>query len=1447
MNISSSAGVSFRLDDELTRDPSAPHDTLQKSPGHSRVRREDTEPTSPVSIVVKDEDVLKVVHDKVVQAKASPDSSAYLKGYNTPSSVSLPGYSAPMSDLELLRLAVDHPTTPEQLGAIQRLSEQRVIGDTQANVSLFSKVMSGKGVKVTPMSQSYYLSMINRLSPGQCSGISHLLSLAVAEGKQHVFLGNVFQAVANPDDPESREFFNKLAEVHEQTKYIELAADPKKSVLGPYTDIAPRLLESKTTQTLLISGENHRVSAGVMVDANNNRTYYFAEPNYGLVEFSSYELFEEGLKKVFAGSELKGSFKPMEEGGYFSSPKYKISVFDPDYISDVSPAQNDVRFMYDAPLGDLEKIKVIDTSRLPLAEHFRGQTSTPEPAVQVDYEQVVTGLEKLHVSKGMSQYHQTKAVLGHVQQFIENHPDSYQVSAMKALEQKLINAINEAAAPVKFPSVFERMENDRIGLAKDKLGPKKQVKTEYRPYAKINITTDANSEPSRSKQVADGISTALQTIDQSDPNTWKLIGTDISVVIARPGDQAETQIRLGREPTLIIGDDFFASPSASNNTVADRVGHQAKANGGDGIAQKQAALIAGKFGLLSHYRAHPNEFLATIDNEEPFRESGHQLSTRASRTPLDFMEQSFTARLYDGKLDSQAQASLDKLLSPPRDAPQSVSSTPSTPAAPIDPAQVERLQKLDVSHPPVRIGELNVSRVELYKMGASIDGKPIENPLPGDADSHQLINKVQIDLEKFQAHLKGSSSDVGDRVTNVIAEIGAHRSTDSAPLFRSANSGPVLESLQNSVRDLSVQHAQIKKLEQSKKPIPSDFFSPETPGKSGAKNNAAGLGFQAFGTFQTLRSSIESLQNGDTTEGAVGLGSVAAEYVGMGVEAGLNKVAQKTASRVAPTIVNFKSSSIGKMVGRVGGGVAATITVPFDIYNAVDSFNKAAASTGKEAQDHYVNGAFSVAGAVTSITLGVAFMAGAAAAGPAGLIVAGVLMAAQSIYSAVRTVEEIDQYTPLTDGQKFTIGVKSFLGFEPGFDVIKPYLEKKYADEHEQQSKVRYQAFLDGPGKEYFERVVYGSADVEAKLVPGKVPLTPSLWYSPITWLLNLIPVNGQVPHVEIAGGNDHISGHKSWNGKPINAVEGLPGETKATLWDMGDGDDWVTGIETKPNYFLLGAGKKGVSGGNADDTVVLNADARQTLAQAEQVSTTDKDGFSPRQTSLNGGGGRNTLSFSGALTTPYKEDGADKVARYAGHVVNFKTNTISIKTQESNTEGVKKIAHFQSFSNVTTVERGQSFIQGNDENHMFTLNGQKDVLFTGNGANVIVINGGARITGEGGNNTYIVNRAVENVIIEDPGNSIVRLDYSAAQLSGWRVSPSGDLSVDTSGDTPWNSRALVFNNAFSSDTEDDRARPVFITNDGVTMVINAPRQAGSSIRTVQVSSVKVETGNPQT
>lgn len=1441
MKLSSSDSSSLFFPDGSSFNATLSRGLQQGSPGGRRVRRDETGTPAPLpAAAVPDADVLKVFHNKVVQAKTGKQSSAYLKGYNTPSSVQLPGYFASMSDLALLRLGVDQSYSPEQLGALQRLSEQRLINDSQAFVSLFTKVMSGNGVKVTPMPQGYYLSMINKLSQGQCSGISHLLSLAAAEGKQHIFLGNVFQAVANPDAPESRLFFEKLADVQAYTKYRKLANDPSTTTLAPYTEIAPQLKDSPATKTLLINGDDHRVTAGVIVDANQNRTYYYSDPNIGLIEFSSYARFEEGLNKLFTG-ELSGAFTPAVPGGYFQHPKYILSVFNPTHIPEVSPDHVGVKFMYDAPLDGLDSAKIINASRLPLADDFRSQTSAPDAAAKADYDAVANGLKKLHDAKGMSQYHEAKTVLSAAQAFIENHPDAMQLTAMRALAQKLVNVINEAAAPTEYPYAFESMEGDRVGLAEAELGSPKKYHTEYAPYAAVNVVTSKNADPGRTKAVTKAVSAALEKIHQNDPQTANLLGTDVNVVIAKPGDHARTHIRLGPVPTLIVGDDFFAPPAAGNGTVADRVGRQAGDNLADAIAQKQAALIVGELGLHGYYTAKPKQFLTLLNNQDPYSSSDQALSQRAGRTPRDFISEAYTARVCDGKLDSAVKASLDSLISSAEGTRNGVPATSSPHVTTIDEAQVARLQQLDASRPPIRLGELNVSRVELYKMGATVDGNPIENPLPGDAEGRQLCNRLQVDLEHFKGYLKGTSNDVGDRVASLISEIGSHRGVEGAPLFSTSSSTAVPEPLQKLVHDTSEQHALLQRFEQSKQPLPSDFFAPQASDASGAKTSA-GLGFQAFSTYQGLRSAIANFQSGKTTEGAITLGAVASDYVGMGVEAGMNKLAQKAISGAAPSIAGFKALTVGKLIGKIGGAAGTALSVPFEIHNAIDSFNKAAKSTGKDAQDHYVNGAFSVANAAVSLTLTAAFLMGSSAAGPAGLIIAGALMAAQAIYTAVRVVEDIEKYTPLSGQQKFVVGVKSFLGFEPGFDVIKPYLEAKYSKEYDEKNRARYEAFLQDGGKQYFERVIFGSAEVEAKKVPGKVKLTPTLWYSPITWPLSLIKINGQVPGVSVKGGNDHISGAlTAWNDKPVNAVEGELGESKATLWDLGDGDDWVSGIEQKPNFFLLGGGKKGINGGNADDTVIFNADARQVLEQARQVGETEKDGFSPRQTSLNGGAGLNTLSFSGPLSTSYEEDGQRKTSEYKGHAIDFRSQTVSIKTQQSNKEGLKKIAHFQAFSNATTVEKGESFIRGNDENNRFTLNGHRDVLYTGKGANVVVVNGGAEIHGEGGFNTYIINRNNLGVTIDDPADNIVRLDYSAAQISGWHVSPQGDLSADLTGE-PAERQKLVLKSAFSKGSGDVKARTTFITRDGVMMTITAAAQDGSAERIPKVTSMRVTT-----
>ncbi len=1327
--------------------------------------------------ILSDHEVPAFFQSEVVKAKQS-DHQAYEHGYVIPSTIDIPGYHNAMDEYDLMRLAEKGGLSPAQLGALQyyverRVAERATITSAQQDVRRFTQIITAEGVRTTPTPQSYYLSIVNHLSKGECAGLVHLMSLAIEQGKEQILLGNIHQALANPDSPESQAFFLNLAKVHNEVTDPGVSHDPATAKIGAYTEIAAQLTSSPDSKTLLISAHKHRLSAGVIVEPSGHRTYYYFDPNIGLTKFNSAEAFEAGLKKIFTHPTLMYLVKPLQTE--LGRPMYKISVFKRDHLPQISGASNNVKFMYDAPLAGLDQVNVLRVSKLPTPAQLRLNAPPAGDAAATAYERVLQGLKEVHELKGMSQFHKALDVFETVERFIDDHPNASQVPTIKALGHQLLNAINQAAAPEAYPYIFERMERDRAYLAEERFGSPSYFKTELIQGKSVEVSAANGIDPHRVDEVKATIGSALQNLSKVNPAAVQSVGSIVSVVIANAGDPPQTQLRLSTPPTLIIGDDFFNAPPG----------------------QARDDMVAGRLQEVHRYMADPKAFLVA----ENARLS---LLTDASK-PAALTTRPFSA-----------------------DASQ------------VDAAQLQRMEQLDKTRPAIRIGEVEVSRAELYKLGATVNGKPIEDALVNDPDGSKLAATVEIDYSRFAANLKSAPSEVAERMNSVLGELAANRNLDAPPMIKRRDGGPVPEALTKAVKEMSTVSAEMRDFRLGNKPVPPDFFSAGDT-KTAGSSQVAGLGFRAFSTFQALRSAVENLREGDTTAAAIGFGAVGADYVGLGVEAGLNKMAQKAITGQAKSIIGFKAGSLGKMIGKAAGGVGLVFSVPFDTYNAVDSFKKADRSTGKEAQDHYVNGAFAVANAVTSTALGVAFMAGASAAGPAGLIVAGTLMAAQAIYSAVRSVENIDRYTPLSGVQKFSVGVKSFLGFDPGFNVMKPYLEEKYAKEYVEQNQNRHAAFLQGEGKEYFERVVFGSAEVEAKQIPGKVRLTPALWYSPVSWLLHQIKVPGHVPAVVINGGSDHLSGpFKSLNGNPVHSVEGEQGENKATLWDLGDGDDWASGVQKKPNYFLLGGGKKDIRGGDADDTVVINADARQTLEQAQQVSETEKEGFSPRQTSLNGGGGRNTLTFSGPLDSTYEEDGDPKTARYSGHVINFKTNTVLIKTTESNADGLKKIAHFQSFSNATTVAKGDSFVQGNDENNLIILKGDNDVAYTGKGANIVVVNGGADIYGEGGFNTYVINKGDQGVTIVDPVESIIRLDYRADQLEGWSVSPSGDLSVNLMGETDRQLQKLVIKNAFPKGANSEQALPTFITSDGTLLTVSASRQGGTLSRFPQVNSMKI-------
>ncbi|NNA96637.1 hypothetical protein [Pseudomonas gessardii] len=1179
---------------------------------------------------------------KVEAVKQGQGREAYMRGYNSPGEVPLPdGYSDSMSSSQFYKMALKPGVTDEQLGMLKYLAEKRTIIMNQENVLKFADLVSSKETKLTPMPQSYYLSMINQSSGGQCAGIIHLLSLATIEGKADIFLGNIYQALASPDTPESKAFFAAIARAQKYAGVPNNAHDPATDRLGSYKSIVSQILKAKAPTTLIISNGEHRLSAGVTVGADGKPTYYYADPNIGLIRSSSAKAFTRAMKKIFTDPDLKKLIKPYNDD--LDNPKYRFSVFDPDHIPELRPTSTRMRLAYNAPLADLDTIKVVDSERLPSSADFRKHSKPIVGMEAAVYQNVLESVDNIHAKKGMAQYHATFDSLKTVQGFIKQYPGSPYIGSMQGLEQKLVRTLAEATPPPGFPYIDRQMQRDRQLFAPNQAGA---------PLATLGTPT----------------------------------------VISKTGE-------------------------------------------------------------------------------------------------------------------------------------------------------VQRLQALDDSQPPIRIGTLDISRVDLYKMGINIHGKPIEAQPAGDPNGKLLATNLQIDFARFKAWSGSGDVRFSDQATKLFFEIAIHRDPSAGPLIPSTEVSKIPDNFEKQMQQVHKVSAQIQEIVRTKQPMPANFFDSGGVDKFG-KTRAAGLGFQAFSTFQGLRSAIESFQKGDVTQGSISLGAVAAQYGGDAIGASLNKLGQSVIQKAAPSIMGFKASSVGQLIGKVGTGAGTAISLPFDIYSAVDSFKKASNSSGTEAQDHYVDGAFSVANAATSVTLGAAFMMGATSAGPIGLAVAGTLMMSQMIYHSVRSVEDLDKVTPLTGEQKAVTGARAFLGLEPGFDVLKPYLQTQYTNEIDEQRQSRYKAFLSGDGKHNFERVVYGSSQVEVKQVDGNVPLTPRVWFSPVTWLLNLIPIPGKVPSVTVHDGNDQVGVDESYaslNGKPVKQVEGELGDGKATLWDLGGGDDYVRGVENKPNVFLLGAGKKVVSGGRADDTVVMNADARQTLERAREVEKTGDKTFSPRQISLEGGEGRNTLVFSGELSSPRDDAGKKESASYVGHVINLKDSTVSVKTENSNTLGVKKIASVQNFSNVTTVKNGESYVQGDDQNNLLTLNGREDIARTGKGADVVVINGGARVIGEGGSNTYIINKGSGSVHIDDPEGSSVQLDYTDAEISDWQVTSSGDLKLTLNGGSPEQRRSVEFKGAFSNDPQDQgKSRPVFITSDRVMLSVIDPRKNGSSTGTPQIQRLKV-------
>lgn len=717
----------------------------------------------------------------------------------------------------------------------------------------------------------------------------------------------------------------------------------------------------------------------------------------------------------------------------------------------------------------------------------------------------------------------------------------------------------------------------------------------------------------------------------------------------------------------------------------------------------------------------------------------------------------------------------------------------------------QTLASLDKHFGPLSIGEVKVSRVELQRLGAAVNGQPIG---PANADlkvpDQMFLDGLHFESAAVENHLRSAEVADNGRATMLFYEIACQRSVGAGPMFVSPapiDPGSAVDRLN-----------QLGKAAQKLDIHQVDAFENAPGWVNKSKSylmSGAGVGLQAFGIYSGYMAMIDAISKGEKLEAVFQGGSIAAEFGSLIIERGLTRTGEAMLTNGGNLFKYFPLTSVGKYMSRGAGMFASAITLPFDIIDAVKAFNAAAASSGKIAQDHYVSGALSVAGAGISLVLGVAALAGfGSVAGPVGLAAAAVLIAGSMIYQAARVVDDIDDYIELTALERLRSGWFAFTGQELDNQVMDRFkLTKGYSD-HEKRLELSARDMLEGAYKNSIEHVVNGAFRTELQSVE--------------LWRYQWDESAGQEPfkrdsQAVIVGADDVIDAADGLPADLKGKVSGSAGEGKGVFWRLGDGNDRVAGVKAQSNLFTYREGHKALTGGD------------QTDAFYQEVSDQELDrSAKPAHINiLDGGAGVDTVAFEGSRPT------GD--TRYVGHDINLQTGKVWLRGLDPAAEGLE-IAHLTSIENASTLRRGTSHVTGTDAANQISANGY-DRISAGGGNDTIAIFGTECEVdgGSGEDRYYIANTNARTTIIEnDEHSSRVEFGWPRALIQRWQIIDTSLVITSLRGkDGSDPEHVLTLRNVYQTidgQRHLKNAQWLFRTQDGYELLALLPNQPGQAL-----------------
>jgi hypothetical protein len=653
------------------------------------------------------------------------------------------------------------------------------------------------------------------------------------------------------------------------------------------------------------------------------------------------------------------------------------------------------------------------------------------------------------------------------------------------------------------------------------------------------------------------------------------------------------------------------------------------------------------------------------------------------------------------------------------------------------------LRDLDNLFGPLRFGELTVSRQTLQALGARIKGEIITTAdTYFSAPDQAFTNGLQFDPALVEQRIRSVDGPERQQVPELLYEIVTQRSPDAPALMREMLAGDSAGAMNQINRLLS----STQRLDVRRNPLPEHLPGWVDKAKSRGMTSM-GVGMQAYGLYSAYMGAIDALKKGQMGEVLINAGGAFAEITSLGLEYALNKTGEQMIRQGSMALEQFGKTTMGKWLIRGAGLIASVLTLPFDIYTAIKSFNDAAKAQGKEAQDLYVTGGLSVFSGALSLALGCAALMGFQAAGPVGIAAAAIMIVGARIYGAARMVDDIDDYIELTVNERWRAGWFAFTGQDQDKALMDRYLIAKTTSDYTKALKTRSLGWLDNELKESVDVIVNGRFEV--KLQPTRI------------YRYQWDEAKGELPYTteNLPVINDTDDIYDAGNGLPASdSIVSLATNDpdKGIFWSLGGGQDVVQGVRNKPNFFSYAAGRKALRGGDKNDSFLFLSASEALSSDPSKVSK------------LWGGDGSDLLWLQGRHK---REDHIPAPPRHIGFDIDLKNGRLALRPADPTLEPVLH-STLKSIEKVETLAGAVNHVTGSDQADIIAANGD-DRIEAGAGDDRIAVRGlHASLDGGSGSDTYELDPASLKVSIIEDGQepSTVYLGVSLEAIQRWFI-----------------------------------------------------------------------------